>query len=186
MQYFEQHPGDLESHILRDDRFTFQKIYTDAESREWPTASLNVQATTDRTIATDKNDVRAIFPRASLVFLDVAQPNASGMMAPKQTFALDQDNGGGIRAAGRADIYMGIGPVAGQRAGEEFAQGRLYYLFLKPELIDPAKHPDAQGSPRPIAAPARGGAPAGTPNVPAPARGGAGSPEMFPGAVPPR
>jgi membrane-bound lytic murein transglycosylase A len=45
---------------------------------------------------------------------------------------LDQDTGGAIRAPGRADIYVGVGDAAGRIAGATYAEGRLYYLFLKP------------------------------------------------------
>jgi membrane-bound lytic murein transglycosylase A len=46
-------------------------------------------------------------------------------------FALDQDTGGAIRAAGRCDIYMGVGDHAGEIAGGTHHEGRLYYLFIK-------------------------------------------------------
>lgn len=49
-------------------------------------------------------------------------------------FALDQDTGGAIRAAGRCDIYMGEGDEAGQLAGQTYQEGRLYYLFAKPQV----------------------------------------------------
>jgi membrane-bound lytic murein transglycosylase A len=165
LDYFDKHPGELQQYVLNDDRFTFQKIYTQAEMAEWPTGSLNQQVTPDRSIATDKD----IFPRASFVFIDAPQPSPTGVLAPKKSFVLDQDAGGGIRAAGRADIYMGIGDAAGVRAGAEFAQGRMYYIFLKKE------HMSAQFSPP---APQRPGQaqPGTRPTAP----GG----EMFPGAVP--
>ena len=44
---------------------------------------------------------------------------------------VDQDTGGGIRAPGRADIYMGEGDLAETLAGGQYAEGRLYYLFLR-------------------------------------------------------
>jgi membrane-bound lytic murein transglycosylase A len=47
----------------------------------------------------------------------------------------DQDTGGAINAPGRADIYMGEGPTAEILAGGQYAEGRLYYLFLKPEFV---------------------------------------------------
>jgi membrane-bound lytic murein transglycosylase A len=171
--YFDAHPQELDQYVLKDDRFTFQKIYTEAEIREWPTGSLGVRVTTDRTIATDKS----IFPRASLAFIDVPKPSLSGTLLPYQGFVLDQDAGGGIKAAGRADIYMGFGDDAGKRAGEEFAQGRMYYVFLKPEYVSSVMGASA------TARPATGAAPGG-----ATRRGGtrpAGG-EMFPGAVGPR
>jgi membrane-bound lytic murein transglycosylase A len=51
---------------------------------------------------------------------------------PFSGFALDQDSGGAIRAAGRCDLYLGIGPEAGELAGRAQNEGKLYYLFLKP------------------------------------------------------
>ena len=50
--------------------------------------------------------------------------------APCRRFVLDQDTGGAIRAAGRVDIYIGIGEQAGRIAGGALAEGRLYYLFV--------------------------------------------------------
>jgi membrane-bound lytic murein transglycosylase A len=48
-------------------------------------------------------------------------------------FALDQDTGGAIRAAGRCDVYMGVGDNASELAGGTYREGRLYYLFIKPD-----------------------------------------------------
>ena len=55
---------------------------------------------------------------------------------PFSQFMLDQDTGGAIRAAGRADIYMGTGPQAEVLAGRQAAEGQLYYLFLKPKRLN--------------------------------------------------
>jgi membrane-bound lytic murein transglycosylase A len=55
-------------------------------------------------------------------------------------FALDQDTGGAIRAAGRCDVYMGIGDRAGELAGGTYREGRLYYLFIKPDSDQIAGH----------------------------------------------
>jgi membrane-bound lytic murein transglycosylase A len=171
--YFDAHPGELDQYVLNDDRMTFQMIYTsEADLREWPKGSLNQQVTDNRTIATDKD----IFPRASLTFVDV--PKAPGRPFG---FMLDQDTGGGIRAAGRADLYMGFGDAAAARAGDEFAQGRLYYIFLKPELVRSVAAPAPAAGPGlrpPAARPSTS-----TPQVPAATR--PPTSEMFPGAVRP-
>jgi len=175
LAYFDQHPDELQPHIMKDDRFTFLKIYTDAERAEWPTGSLNAQVTTDRSLATDKR----IFPRASLTFIDVPKPTTAGTVESYKGFALDQDTGGAIRAAGRADIYMGIGDAAGRRAGLEYAQGRLYYVFLKPQYVQAA--PAAPALTRVVPnSPNR----AGGQGQPVPANRPPGADEMFPGAVP--
>jgi hypothetical protein len=73
-------------------------------------------------------------------------------------------------------------------AGRQFAEGRLYYLFLKPELVGgialPARRPTTPATPaarngaRGQAAPARGNG-SGNTAVPRPT----GGDEMFPGAV---
>ena len=49
-------------------------------------------------------------------------------------FMLDQDTGGAIQAPGRADLFMGVGPAAEILAGQQYAEGRLYYFFLKPSF----------------------------------------------------
>jgi membrane-bound lytic murein transglycosylase A len=180
LSYFDQHPGELEQYVLRDDRFTFQKVYTAAERQEWPRGSLNVQVTADRSLATDKN----IFPRASLAFIDVDKASPAGDLRPYKGFVLDQDAGGGIRAAGRADIFMGIGDAAGHRAGQQFAQGRLYYLFLKPENVTKGNYPDLKPVPAPaVPRPVTPGTPQGGPRPGQGTRPPAGGDEMFPGAV---
>ena len=51
--------------------------------------------------------------------------------APFRGFMLDQDTGGAIRAAGRADIYMGIGPGRGRARRRQMNEGELYYLAVK-------------------------------------------------------
>jgi len=46
-------------------------------------------------------------------------------------YVLDQDTGGAIRGAGRVDLFMGTGTLAGDRAGLINTTGQLYYLLLK-------------------------------------------------------
>ena len=56
---------------------------------------------------------------------------------PFTQMMLDQDTGGAIRTAGRADIYLGVGHVAERMAGTTRSEGQMYYLFLKPEYMMP-------------------------------------------------
>jgi membrane-bound lytic murein transglycosylase A len=51
-------------------------------------------------------------------------------MAVEQFF-MDQDTGGAIRTAGRADLYLGAGDEAERVAGSTRVEGQLYYFFLK-------------------------------------------------------
>jgi membrane-bound lytic murein transglycosylase A len=83
-------------------------------------------------IATDKT----VYPRAMPAFLEVPVPvDEHGTTRAFRGLMLDQDRGGAIRAAGRCDIYMGIGPDAERIAGHQLHQGQLYYLALKPQFV---------------------------------------------------
>jgi membrane-bound lytic murein transglycosylase A len=176
LAYFDAHPDELDQYVMRDDRFVFLKVYG---PEEWPAGSLGVQVTPSRSLATDKS----IFPRASLTFIDVT-PSGDGGSPSTKRFVLDQDTGGAIRAAGRADIYMGIGDAAGEQAGREFAGGHLFYLFLKPELVNPAAFPTQK--PPTYAGPTKRNVKKTNkttpPNTAVPMPGDGGS-DMFPGAV---
>ena len=118
--YFKAHPSEVRTYTWRNPRYVFFAPVEDGR----PRGCLNEPVTTRRTIATDK----AIFPPAGVAFLS---PKEAGAIKPG--FALDQDAGGAIRAAGRCDLYMGIGEQAGVTAGRTQEEGKLYYLFLKPQ-----------------------------------------------------
>jgi membrane-bound lytic murein transglycosylase A len=125
IDYFNAHPNDVDKYVRRNPRFVFFQIGEGA-----PHGSLNEPVMPWRTIATDKS----IFPRGCLAYLSTTMPQMAGGTIVKQPyggFALDQDTGGGIRAAGRCDLYMGEGDPAGRLAGQTYQEGRLYYLFLK-------------------------------------------------------
>lgn len=125
--YFAAHPERVYEYAWRNDRYVFF-----VETPGGPYGSLNTPVTPYHTIATDKE----VFPRACLAFMDTALPRRSGWGGAVQTepyagFALDQDTGGAIRAAGRSDVFMGTGPAAEALAGRAGAEGALYYLFVK-------------------------------------------------------
>ena len=106
-----------------------------------PFGSLNQPVTPFATIATDKS----VYPRAMPSFVVTTIPGDAGDASYK-AIMLDQDTGGGIRASGRCDLYMGIGPQAEQLAGRETATGQLYYLAVKPELMG-QQHPVTEIAP---------------------------------------
>jgi len=119
-----ERPEKLEEFLQRNERYVF---FTPIEGS--PRGSLNVEVTGGRSLATDKS----LFPRGALVLVDTRIPDERGREEPFRRLMLDQDTGGAIRTAGRADIYLGIGPSAEARAGRLKSEGQLYYLFLKPE-----------------------------------------------------
>jgi membrane-bound lytic murein transglycosylase A len=117
IDYFKLHPQEVDAYVNINPRFVFFNL-----QKNEPHGSLNEPVIPFRTIATDKG----IYPRAMFAFAAVKLANPIG-------FVLDQDAGGAIRAAGRCDVYMGVGDQAGELAGGTFQEGRLYYLFIKPE-----------------------------------------------------
>jgi membrane-bound lytic murein transglycosylase A len=128
--YFRNNPQAMDRYLPMNPRFVF---FT--ESKGGPYGSLNVPVTPFASIATDK----AVYPRAMPAFLMVPVPmgGGGGAMTDFRGFMLDQDTGGAIRAPGRTDIYMGVGDQAERMAGYQLHEGELYYLAIKPELVQP-------------------------------------------------
>jgi len=125
IEYFQAHPDEVDEQTRANPRFVFFQ-----EQSGPPRGSLNVPVTAMRTIATDKT----VFPRAALAFVASPLPRQVGSRVIKPEnwgYALDQDTGGAIRAAGRCDAYMGKGDEAGNLAGQIYQEGRLFYLFVK-------------------------------------------------------
>lgn len=117
IDYFKFHPDEVDMYVNKNPRFVFFR-----SEKGDPRGSINEPVIPFRTIATDKT----IYPRAMFAFASVDLDRPVG-------FALDQDTGGAIRAAGRCDVYMGVGDHAGELAGGTYREGRLYYLFIKPD-----------------------------------------------------
>jgi membrane-bound lytic murein transglycosylase A len=114
-------PSQVQGYLDRNDSYVF---FTRIDGN--PRGSLNVPVTAERSLATDKS----LFPRGAIVFVDTRLSSARSGVDLHQ-FMLDQDTGGAIRTAGRADVYLGVGPEAEAAAGATRAEGQLYYLFLK-------------------------------------------------------
>lgn len=129
IEYFKANPQMVDTYTQRNPRFVFFQF----DSGE-PRGSLNEPVTAMRSIATDKS----IYPRACIGLLQTRLPRLNGMEItdrPYTGFALDQDTGGAIRAPGRCDVYMGVGDQASKLAGRVYQEGKLYYIFVKPELM---------------------------------------------------
>lgn len=124
--HFRRRPADLDRYLRVNESFVF---FT--ETSGGPFGSLGAPVTPYASIATDK----AVFPRGALSYVMTELPDGA-----HRAFALDQDTGGAIRSAGRCDLYLGVGPEAEELAGRVGREGKLYYLFLKPEAV-PASSP---------------------------------------------
>ncbi len=127
IDYFQRHPDALNRYLPQNNRFVFfQETYGAP-----PQGSLDVPVTAERSIATDKS---LMPPGALAVFLtDYPVVTASHGIETclVSRFVLDQDTGGAIRGAGRADIFMGTGQQAGDRAGLINTPGELFYLLIR-------------------------------------------------------
>ncbi|WAL58145.1 murein transglycosylase A [Thermocoleostomius sinensis A174] len=127
IDYFRQHPAEVDHYILRNNRFIFFRETTGSPA----IGSLGVPVTPERSIATDKS----LMPPGALALIQTQIPYSepNGTLTPRlvSRYVLDQDTGGAIRGPGRVDIFMGSGEQAGDRAGLINGPGQLYYLLLK-------------------------------------------------------
>lgn len=112
----------VDGYLARNESYVF---FTPIEGN--PRGSLNLEVTERRSLATDKT----LFPRGALCFVEAELPTPSGPASPFRQLMLDQDTGGAIRTAGRADIYLGVGPRAERLSGATRSEGQLYYFFLR-------------------------------------------------------
>jgi membrane-bound lytic murein transglycosylase A len=98
-----------------------------------PFGSLGVPLTPGRSVALDPR----VFPRGALGFISTRKPlvNDQGEIigwTDFSRFVLNQDSGGAIKGAGRADVFWGSGPYAEVAAGHMQHDGDLYILIKKP------------------------------------------------------
>jgi membrane-bound lytic murein transglycosylase A len=127
IQYFQNNPAEMNTYLPRNQRFVFFQETKGAPA----TGSIGVPVLPERSIATDKT----LFPPGALAVIQTQLPYATtgGKLTqqPVTRYVLDQDTGSAIKGAGRVDVFMGTGALAGDRAGLINSNGQLYYLLLK-------------------------------------------------------
>ena len=111
-----------------------------------PKGSLGLEVMAERSIATDHK----LLPSGALAFLQTtiptrAEDGSTVSGGPLGRFVLNQDTGGAIRGADRADFYWGPGELAAERAGLMKQRGQL--VFLVPKAAGPA--PESGPAPQP-------------------------------------
>lgn len=121
---YRRSPRAVEDLMWANESYVF---FTEYAGDRWPAGSLGVRVTAERSVATDKS----IYPRGGVVLVNTNAIGFSGESAGFLQFMMDQDTGGAIRAPGRADLYMGIGPSAEILAGGQYAEGQMYYFFVR-------------------------------------------------------
>ncbi len=129
---YKKDPALVQKYMDMNQNMVFFQMY---DGKNWPSGSLGFPVTDKVSLATDKK----IFPPGLVTLVDTKSPSYSGRLETFNHFMLDQDTGGGIRTAGRADIYMGVGAAAEILAGGQVSDGTFYYFVLKPEYV--SKYP---------------------------------------------
>ena len=127
-RYLTDNPGILDEVLNYNPSYVFFQV-----EEKGPLGSLGVQLTPGRSIALDSK----IFPKGGLGFISSWKPtvNDKGEIidwTPFSRFVLNQDTGGAIKGAGRADIFWGRGAYAEIAAGYLHHEGELYFLIKKP------------------------------------------------------
>jgi len=127
-KYLTENPGVLEEVLNYNPSYIFFQ-----QVENGPVGSIDVLLTPGRSIALDSR----IFPKGALGFISCQKPlvNDRGDIigwTQFSRFVLNQDSGGAIKGAGRADIFWGSGPYAELAAGHLKHDGELYILIKKP------------------------------------------------------
>jgi membrane-bound lytic murein transglycosylase A len=97
-----------------------------------PFGNIAVKLTPGRSLALDAD----LFPAGALAFISCKKPiiDDGGKIVGWRDFSrfvLNQDTGGAITGAGRADLFWGSGPYAEIAAGHMKHEGELYVLMKK-------------------------------------------------------
>ena len=127
-KYLTENPGVLDEVLNYNPSYVFFR-----QVENGPLGSLGVLLTPGRSVALDSR----IFPKGALGFISCQKPlvNDQGDIigwTKFSRFVLNQDSGGAIKGAGRADIFWGSGPYAELAAGHLQHEGDLYILIKKP------------------------------------------------------
>jgi len=126
-RYLTENPEFLDEVLNHNPSYVFFR-----QVENGPLGSLDVGLTPGRSVALDPR----VFPRGALGFISCQKPvvNDQGDIigwTKFSRFVLNQDSGGAIKGAGRADIFWGSGPYAELAAGHLQHEGELYILIKK-------------------------------------------------------
>ena len=127
--YLAEHPDVREEVLSCNPSYVFFHILEGE-----PRGSINVPLVPGRSLALDSR----IFPKGALAFMSCQKPTIDDQGNITQwnefsRFVLNQDTGGAIKGAGRADLFWGCGPYAEVAAGHMKHEGELYILIKKSE-----------------------------------------------------
>ncbi len=127
-RYLSEHPAKVKEILNYNPSYIFFR-----RLKTGPLGSISVPLTPGRSLALDSK----LFPKGALAFISCKKPaiNERGKITGWHEFSrfvLNQDTGGAIRGAGRADLFWGSGSYAELGAGHMKHEGELYILIKKP------------------------------------------------------
>jgi len=127
-RYLTGHPEIREEVLHQNPSYVFFRPTTGG-----PYGNINVALTPGRSLALDTR----LFPKGALCFVRSSKPilgsgNRIAGWTDFSRFVVNQDTGGAIKGAGRADLFWGSDPYAEVAAGHMKHEGELYILVKKP------------------------------------------------------
>lgn len=127
-RYLSLHPKVAREVLNHNPSYVFFRILENG-----PLGNINVPITPGRSLALDAR----LFPKGALAFISCQKPivDSAGHITRWKEFSrfvLNQDTGGAIKGAGRADLFFGRGLYAEVTAGHMKHEGELYVLIKKP------------------------------------------------------
>jgi membrane-bound lytic murein transglycosylase A len=128
-RYLSSHPEVISDVLNSNPSYVFFRVL----DKNSPLGNIQVPLTGGRSIATDAS----LFPKGALCFITCKKPviDEAGEIqgwTGCSRFVMNQDTGGAIKGAGRADIFWGNGLYAEAAAGHMKHEGELYILIKKP------------------------------------------------------
>ncbi|MGD9158975.1 MAG: MltA domain-containing protein [Desulfobacteraceae bacterium] len=125
--YLSMHPDIIEDTLNYNPSYIFFRVLENG-----PLGNIRVPLTPGRSIALDSR----LFPKGALCFIRSEKPveNSNGEIEKWEKFSrfiINQDTGGAITGAGRADIFWGNGKYAELAAGHMKHEGELFVLIKK-------------------------------------------------------
>jgi membrane-bound lytic murein transglycosylase A len=127
-RYLSEHPEIIDDVLNQNPSYVFFRTLENG-----PLGNINIPVTPERSLALDAR----LFPKGALAFISCQKPIVNDQeeitgWRKFTRFVLNQDTGGAIKGAGRADLFWGSGPYAEIAAGHLQHDGKLYILIKKP------------------------------------------------------
>ena len=126
-EYLGERPDERDEVLSHNPSYVFFRELTGE-----PLGNISVPLVPERSLALDSR----LFPKGALAFITCQKPTIDGEGKITEwnqfsRFVLNQDTGGAIKGAGRADLFWGSGPYAEVAAGHMKHEGELYILIKK-------------------------------------------------------